>query len=173
MIFPEHLAAVGNVIKAHGINGEIAAMLDPGIDPDEIRCIVLMMDGIPVPFFIEQWRTRGSESVLLTLDGVTSEQKAKALAGKEIYVLREDLPERDPDDDGLYAADLIDWNLTADGVNIGRIIGFDDSTINLLLIVRTTEDKEIFIPLAEEFITGLDREKKVIEMTLPEGLLSL
>lgn len=172
MILPEELTVIGEIIKTHGINGELSATMDPEVDPDELRCIVLTMDGIPVPFFIENWRTRGSESILLTLEGIESDSEASLLTGKEIFAFKKDLPENE-NGDGFFAGDLIGWTLKANGSEIGTIENFDDSTINLLLIVRDKSEKNILIPLAEEFITGLDFEKKIISMDLPDGLLTL
>lgn len=172
MILPEELTVIGEIIKTHGINGELSATMDSEVDPDELRCIVLTMDGIPVPFFIESWRTRGAESILLTLEGIESDSEASLLTGKEIFAFKKDLPENE-NGDGFFAGDLIGWTLEANGSEIGTIENFDDSTINLLLIVRDKSEKNILIPLAEEFIEGLDFEKKIISMDLPEGLLTL
>ena len=35
------------------------------------------------------------------------------------------------------------------------------------------QGKEVLIPLNDQFITGVDEEKKILEMELPEGLLDL
>lgn len=173
MILPDQLIPVGKIIKTHGINGELSATLDSEVDPDSLRCIVLIMEGIPVPFFIEQWRTRGTEAVLMNLEEVDTEDKARLLTGKDIYVFRDDLPEREPDESGFYASDLIGWTLIADGAELGKIISFDDSTINILLIVENAGGKQFYIPVAEEFITSVDSENKTIEMNLPTGLLEI
>lgn len=173
MILPEELTHIGTILKPHGINGEISATLDPEIDPDRLRCIVLMMEGIPVPFFIEQWRTRGSEAVLLSIEGIDSEIEAKMICGKDVFAFKEDLPESEEDENGFYVADLIGWTLFADGNELGRIISFDDSTMNVLLIVENTDGKQLYIPVAEEFITDLNHKDKTIAMSLPEGLAEL
>ena len=77
MIVRDQLIAVGRFNKAHGVNGEVQATLD--IDADllpRLRCIVTDVDGIYVPFFIASHRKKGTQSVLLTIDGITSEQQA-------------------------------------------------------------------------------------------------
>ena len=77
---------------------------------------------------------------------------------------------------GFYLSDLIGYNLEVKNLGvIGKISDFDDSTENYLLIVDSTENegKKIFIPLAQEFITGIDDIARKLEMDLPEGLIEL
>ena len=56
--------------------------------------------------------------------------------------------------------------------SIGRITAVDDSTANALFVVET-ESGEVLIPIADEFITEIDHDRKTISMKLPEGLLDL
>ena len=85
MIKSEEIKEIGSFIKPHGINGEIVALLPSEIDVDALSCIVLDMDGIYVPFFIEDWRPKAKESILLKLEGVTDEIAAKEFTGKIIF----------------------------------------------------------------------------------------
>lgn len=74
MIATDNLTAIGQFGRPHGLKGEISAQIpNTDIDPGELLCIFVELDGLYVPFFIESWRTKGAESVLLTLDGVDSQ----------------------------------------------------------------------------------------------------
>ena len=55
----------------------------------------------------------------------------------------------------------------------GEITGVDDSTDNVLFIVRTSDGKQVLIPVADEFITGIDVDRQVVNVDLPSGLLEL
>lgn len=180
MIKASEIAAVGSLLKPHGIKGEIVADLDQDIKPDKLRCIVLDIDGIFVPFFISGIRNGGSSSTLLTIDGITNENEAKELCGKEIYALKSDVPDVPSDDEGgFYLADLIGFNVESEsGKVIGKIEDYDDSTSNVLLIVspqdkRAPDSVQLYIPLADEYITEIDAENRTIKMSLPSGLLDL
>ena len=65
----------------------------------------------------------------------------------------------------------------ADADNRGKLLGkithVDDSTINLIFNVESPEGKHILIPASEDFIRNIDTGKKIIEVSLPEGLLDL
>ncbi len=180
MIKNSEIVAVGSLLKPHGIKGEIVADMDQDIDPGKLRCIVLDIDGIFVPFFISGIRNGASSSTLLTIDGITDENEAKELCGKEIFALKSDVPEVSADDEGgFYLAHLIGFNVESDsGKIIGKIEDYDDSTSNVLLIV-CPEDKsagssgQVYIPLADEYITEIDADNRTIKMSLPAGRIDL
>ncbi len=174
MILSDQLTDIGDIIKPHGINGEMSAVIDSNIDIDTLRCIVLDMDGIFVPFFIGQHRSRGPEAVLLTIDGITDERQAKQLAGKTIYALTQDLPDyQETDENGFYASDFIGWKIIDGESTIGTITDIDDSTENVLFIVESPSDTTVYIPVADEFIDDIDTDNHILIMSLPAGICDL
>lgn len=173
MITHSSVTVIGSFIKPHGINGELAATVDPGIDIAGLKCIVADIDGILVPFFIDSFRTRGSEAVLLKIDGITDENQAKLLAGKEIMAFKEEVSDTDDLSDGFYASDLIGWHLSDGKTAIGQIVDINDSTENTLFVVRRPDGNEIFIPVADELIEDVDADRHNLVMNLPLGILDL
>lgn len=180
MITRAELTPIGHTIKPHGINGEIATAIDADVDLKGLRCVVMDIDGIFVPFFITSSRARGSEAVLLLIDGITNEREAKELCPKAVFALKSDITEaeeykEDENADGFYAEDLIGYNvITDDGNALGEITDVDASTDNLLFIITPQSGGNvIYIPVADDFITAIDTDSKTIEMSLPDGLLEL
>ena len=178
MIRIEEITSVGSLVKPHGIKGEILAEVDYEFDLASARCIVLDVDGIFVPFFIDGLRPRSVSSVLIHIDGVDSEISAKKICGKEFYVLNEDMPETDGlDEDGFFLSELVGFKiLDADNSEIGEIVDYDDSTENSLFMVRPAtgeSDQIIYIPVADDFIRSLDSQAGTITMDLPSGLIDL
>ena len=86
MISRQELQKVGRLLKPHGINGEIVALLTEEVDLSEMSCIVLDIDGIYVPFFLSSIRQKSSETDLLTIDGIGDETAAAGLCGRDLYV---------------------------------------------------------------------------------------
>ena len=87
MINREQLIEVGTIQKLHGLNGEMTASV---IDPvfDEVACcpyLVCEIDGIFVPFFIKAYRFRTDTTILLTFDGIDSQDKASTFCGLKLY----------------------------------------------------------------------------------------
>ncbi len=137
----------------------------------------MKIDGIFVPFFISSMRPRGSESILITIDGVNNEIEAKQLCGKTIYGLKDEcvIDDITEDEDGFYAEDLIGFNVVVDsGKQLGKISDVDTSTDNTLFIVTDAESgQQFYIPVADEFINEIDTDSNTILMSLPDGLLNL
>ncbi len=175
MITRQSLTHIGSIFKPHGIKGELSVTIDYDVLPEDLRCLIIDIDGIYVPFFIESSRARGSESFLIKFDGINDEKSASALSHHEIFALTEELPfDEDEDGDGVHLFDLEGYELhTDEGYLVGVIEEIDDSTSNILFHVKDEDDAIIYVPFAEEFITALDTENKIIEMALPEGLVDL
>ncbi|MDE6135436.1 MAG: ribosome maturation factor RimM, partial [Muribaculaceae bacterium] len=164
----DKLEEIGRFNKAHGIKGEISATIED-IDPEELPCIFVEIEGLFVPFFITSVRTKGPETWLLKIKGIDSETDCSMLVNKTIYV--EDgiiCDDVETDQDGFYMRDLIGYEVIADGVPVGIIEDFDDSTDNVLFIVKRHDSRNtLYIPAADEMIGGINTDNKTISMDLP------
>jgi 16S rRNA processing protein RimM len=168
MLKKDDLIQIGHFAKPHGIKGEISLVTDyeiAGIAAVDDPYLVCDMDGIPVPFFIESCRPKNNTAVLVGLADIDSEDKAKLFTGKPAYVPSDMLPS---DDEAVPEWKyLTGYRVTDDRTGeIGTVSYVDDHTTNILLIVDR-DDTEILIPAA--LIIALDRERKRIEVSLPEG----
>ena len=167
------LTPAGEFNKPHGIKGEISASFDPRVDVGALKCVVAEVNGLFVPFFIDAIRSRGADAVLLTIDGITDENEAKLLSRKPLYLLNGDAAlAADDEDDGFYAEDLVGFSaLDEDGAVIGKIAGVDSTTANVLFVIDRPDGSEALVPVADEFIDGIDPESATIALRLPDGLL--
>lgn len=189
MISRTELKEIGRLQKPHGINGEITASTDlEAADLAALRCVVLDIDGIFVPFFISAVRPKGPRTALLTIDGISSDSEAAPLCPAPLYALREDIAGletadggededdvMDDEEEGFYAEDLIGYTVESDDGRLrGEIVELDDSTDNYLFIVRDEAGKRIMLPVADgSMIEEVDPERHHILLSLPEGLLDL
>lgn len=171
MIEAGQLTQIGRFGKPHGVRGEISALADTDID--SLPCIFVEMDGLMVPFFVENVRTKGVESVLLTIDGIDTQEKAAVFTNRPLYALTTDLPEEETDEDGFYLDDLVGWTIVDGETTVGTIEDFDDSTANYLFHVLAPDGSTIIVPASPDLIDGADSDTKTLYMNLPEGLLDL
>ena len=66
MIKQEEVYKIGRIGKPHGVKGEVNLMFtDDVFDRVDAEYLVLMVDGILVPFFMEEYRFRGDETALV------------------------------------------------------------------------------------------------------------
>lgn len=175
MIERDSLVSVGELLKPHGVKGEITAGLDDGITPGMLSCMILEMDGIPVPFFVESFRPKGA-SWLVKFDGIDDDTAAMRVARHTVWALKAEVPDAADGDDGLYLSDLAGYTLldAADGLRaVGRITGFDDSTENILLFVERPDGSDALVPYSDDLLEDVDTGARTISMNLPRGLFDL
>lgn len=176
MITREELIAIGHYNKPHGVAGELSATVDVEIDVlGALSCLVSEMDGIYVPFFVNSLRPKTSETVLLTIDGINSEQEASRLVNHDIYALKQEFRQEsdDADADGYPLDYFIGFELQdSDGTRVGEIVQVDEQTENAIFIVDDGEG-ELLLPASDDLIVEFDLDKKVMVMDLPQGILDL
>lgn len=172
MIKKEEVYKIGIFNKPHGIHGELQfTFTDDVFDRVECDYFICLLDGIFVPFFIEEYRFRSDSTALVTLEGIDSAERARMFTNTEVY-----FPVK-------YAEEVEDgelsWNYfigfrieDVDHGDLGEIVDVDTTTVNTLFVVDYNDD-ELLIPAQEEFIVGIDQQNRLITVDLPEGLLNL
>ena len=168
MIREEEVYRIGRLGKAHGVKGEVSFQFDDDIF-DRIACdyLVLDVDGILIPFFIEEYRFRSDVVALVKFEDIDTQQRASELTGCDVYFPRA-LADQDVNP---TLALLVGFNIVEanEGRTIGRIAAIDDTTANLLFEL---EDGRL-IPASDDLIDDIDQRGESITMHLPEGLLDL
>ena len=169
MIREKEVYKIGKLGKTHGVKGEISFLFDDDVfDRVEADYLVLCVDGILVPFFLEEYRFKSDSTAIVKFEDIDTQERARELTGCDVYFPR-DLA--DDDDGELSLSFLVGFDLVeaSSGKSIGRIASIDDSTINLLFEL---EDGTL-IPASDDLITAIDQQARTITMHLPEGLLEL
>ena len=70
MIKKDEVFKIGIFNKPHGVKGEISfTFTDDIFDRVECEYLVCLLDGIFVPFFIEEYRFRSNTTALVKLEG--------------------------------------------------------------------------------------------------------
>lgn len=169
MIRKEEVYKIGKLGKTHGVSGEISFLLDDDVfDRTDADYLILDIDGILVPFFIDSYRFKTDSNALMKFDGIDTQERARELTGCDVYFPRVLF---DDDDDSISWAELVGYSLIDNnsGKVIGEIASIDDTTINILFELTTGK----LIPASEELITHIDTKKQQIYINLPEGILEL
>lgn len=172
MIKKEEVYKIGVFNKPHGIHGELSfTFTDDIFDRVECDYLICLLDGIFVPFFIEEYRFRSDSTALVKLEGMDTAEKARMFTNVEVYFPVKFAEEAEP---GETSWDFFVGFLVED-VNhgeLGRIVDVDTTTINTLFVIEHNGN-ELLLPAQEEFIAGIDQKHKLMTVNVPEGLLSL
>lgn len=173
MIKRETVYKIGVIGKPHGVRGEVCIRFsDDVFDRVEADYLLLDMEGILVPFFMEEYRFRTDETVLVKFCDIDTEERARELTGAEVYFPRSLAEEEDGQ---VSWAQIIGYSLvdSRTGKVIGHIETVDETTLNTLFEVATDDGKQLLIPAREDLIREVDTEKRIIKMEIPDGLLEL
>lgn len=164
------MLAVGRIGRLFGTDGGVMISLYTTF-PDDFKNeepLFVDIDGLAVPLFCASFERRGQSGAIAHFDDINSERRAEEyLVGREIFV--DD--SSDDDSDEFYMEDLIGFEVRI-GKLCGELTDYYDSEANPLFEIRIG-DKEHLIPAAEEFIAGIDFDKRTIRFVLPDGLLEL
>lgn len=172
MIRPEEVYKIGRIGKPHGVKGELKMQFSDDIfDRTDAEYLVLDIEGILVPFFLEEYRFQSDSTAIVKFCDVNSQEKASEFTGADVFFPRK-LADADADNPSVAA--IIGFKLkdAATGHIVGTITGLDDSTINLLFEIET-EQGEVLVPASDNLIEDIDTAGQTVTMNIPEGLLSL
>ncbi|MDO4695144.1 ribosome maturation factor RimM [Porphyromonas sp.] len=171
----DQLIPYGHIRKTHGHKGAMVLTLESDvlldIDPE---FIFIEIDGIPVPFRIEEFS--GTKDHLITKVGrISSSEEADKYRDAQVYISKSTYDEQIniEDMEHLSLYHLVGYKIYhSSGSEIGTLSAIDENTANILLIVENS-DRDIYIPFVEEWITRLDHKNRALEINCPTELLQL
>jgi 16S rRNA processing protein RimM len=168
MIRLEEIAPIGIFGKTHGIKGEINLELNIDFDLENTPYIIVDIDGIFVPFFIEDYRYKSDTMALVLFEDINTEEQVRPFFGKKAYVKKDALGEDENDEMSInyYVGFTM---LTPQRVVIGQIVEIDDSTANVLFVL----DNDALVPVGAVEVLDLDTDNHTMIVEIPEGLLDI
>ncbi|MBT8179685.1 MAG: ribosome maturation factor RimM [Eudoraea sp.] len=164
---------LGKIVAKYSYKGEVLVKLDTD-EPEEyenMESVFVSRRNSLVPFFIARCSLQKSSLLRIKFEEVDDEQGASALIGSELYLPLEFLPKLEGNK--FYYHEITGFSLI-DSVHgdIGIIKGVNDSVAQVL-IEAEKDGKKLLIPINDDIIQKVDREKKTIHVTAPEGLVDL
>lgn len=154
------MLSVAKILKSNGTTGDVLVGLS-GVDAGEFKNlepVFVEFDGLPVPFFIETIRPKGTSRAIVHLSGIDSLRDAEEITGRDILA---DCEEEESDYE-----DFTGWTLYNGEAPVGVVDGLEDIPGNPCLCVG-----DALIPLHEDLIVSADANTRVLVMSLPEGLI--
>jgi 16S rRNA processing protein RimM len=167
------MVLLGKVVATHGIKGQLRVVLFSGDFSSAARLDSVMlkrpdggMDTFPVTAI-----ARHGKKVLVTLKGFASINQVLDLVGRELYVLRDQLPELEEGE--FYWCDLLGLRVETDqGEVLGTLTDIIATGSNDVYVVQSGE-REYLIPALEEVVREVDLDGRVMKVSPPEGLFDL
>lgn len=173
MISDSDVYKIGTLTRTHGIRGEVAFQFTDDVwDRVDADYLFLRLDGLLVPFFLEEWRFRSDSAALLKFEDVDDAVAASRLVGADVCFPKELTPS-DVDEEDLTWKHFIGFEVLQEEQKLGTVSSVLDQTANVLLVIETPEGKELLIPAHENFILKVDHRQRLLLVDIPEELLTL
>ena len=152
----------GEIVTTHGVRGEVKVL--SWLDSPEMLCEFdrCRIDG--KEYAMDAVRVQKTCN-LVKLRGIDTMEDAQKLRGKTMELYREDIS-----DELIFAAELVDVEVFADGACIGKIKEVLDYPGNSVYVVQG--EREYLIPAVKEFILSTDLEKNQMQVKLLKGMAS-
>ena len=164
---------LGYFAKTRGFKGELSLFLDVDQPEDytDLERILVDLNDVLTPFFIEKITIRNNGFADVYLEGISNRETATTLSGKQVFLPLSDLPELP--EDQYYLHDLEGMTVVdKKGIEIGEVSSVLDYSNNPLIQIDRVEG-EILIPIIPEFILKVDKKAERITVELPEGLIDI
>lgn len=167
------IVEIGTIKRVHGVNGELQIALNANTQPNELNkleSVFIVVDAIPVPFFIETVRGNSPDMAIVKFDTIASANEAAGFVGLPVMAgLKRRRPQRLLSFDDLLGFKIINQN----GVLVGEIIDYQEFSTNAVFSVRCPDGLEIMVPAAENLILEIVEETQTLILQVPEGLLDI
>ena len=152
----------GEIVTTHGVRGEVKVL--SWLDSPEMLCEFDRCRISGREYVMDSVRVQKTCN-LVKLRGVDTMEDAQKLRGKTMELYREDIS-----DELIFASELVDVEVYADGARIGKIKEVLDYPGNSVYVVQG--EREYLIPAVKEFILSTDLERNQMQVKLLKGMAS-
>ena len=152
----------GEIVTTHGVRGEVKVL--SWLDSPEMLCEFDRCRISGREYVMDSVRVQKTCN-LVKLQGVDTMEDAQKLRGKTMELYREDISV-----ELIFASELVDVEVYADGACIGKIKEVLDYPGNSVYVVQG--EREYLIPAVKEFILSTDLERNQMQVKLLKGMAS-
>ncbi|MDO8998421.1 MAG: ribosome maturation factor RimM [Bacteroidota bacterium] len=160
------LSPIGYFSKTHGVKGQLIIKADKDFFVEEIKAIFIESSTGLAPYFVKEF-SKSNNGFIIELEEVDAIEKAKLLIGKQVFISTELIEEQEIEFDWL-GFEVIDKNYGL----LGTVFNVTDNGQQILLSILYKE-KEIILPLVDDFIEKIEEDTKKLYFNAPEGLIAV
>ena len=168
----QQLRNIGKLVSVFGLKGEILLLHNLGRKTNLPGLQTIFLEakkGEWLPHFVEKTRGRNDKEIYLKLEGIDTKEKARPLVQKEVWISEGDFSKHAGKKAPIA---MVGYHILDHGKDLGEILEVIEQAHQVLCRLEI-ENKEVLIPVHEEFLKRIDRKNKLVEMALPDGLLDV
>ena len=169
--------AIGIVKSSHGLKGEVKVKVFTNyLTVFERETDYLLYNSEKKRHLIVRMETikQSGKNLIIQFEGFNSIEDANKIAGFEIYIFLDQLPERE--ENGYYFYQLFDCEVIDENDQpVGRVFDIIETGGADVLSIYPDDcdreqepEREQMIPVVSDFIIRIDKQKKLIKVRLPK-----
>ena len=164
---------LGKIVKKYSFKGELLVKLDTD-EPEifkNLESVFISLRNNLIPFFVDSCKLHKSQLLRIKFEDVDSEEDAEALLKSDLYLPLSILPTLSGNK--FYYHEVTGFTIIDENFGeVGVIDNINDTGAQELFVIDR-DGIEILIPVNDQFIKKVDRDKKQILVNTPEGLIDL
>ena len=164
---------VGTVFKLHGYKGDVNIYNEDNIpfDLSILKYFLIEKNNELIPSFVEWVRQTKPNVLLVKFEDVNSEEEAKKIHKRKIYLPKNWLPKKDKN--AISEKQLIGYSII--DIEMGELgeISFINSKTAQTLIHVSKDGEEFCFPWHKQFVKNIDTEQGIMEVEIPKEFLDL
>ena len=163
---------VGTVVSKHGYKGSIKINLLSSNPKGDFNFdyIFIDIDSCLVPFKVDEINSISDNSIILKLQELNSDEDVSEVILKNVYVDKKS--SRFKDEESFFYNEILNFIVFKDFQKIGKIVNINDKLPQPVFEILIN-DKLFMVPIHDDFIEKIDKEKKSIHIVIPDGLLEI
>lgn len=163
---------LGLITKPFGFKGQLFIYLDTD-QPEKYQnldAVFVDIDGEMIPYIIEDFIYKNNNTAIIKFKDIDP-QEAKSLIKCELYLPLEMLPPLTGNQ--FYFHEVIGFKvIDEEKGDIGICRDFIEISRQPIMQIEYG-DKEILVPAVDEYLDKVDREKRILYIKAPEGLIDI
>lgn len=163
---------IGKIVATHGIKGELILKHSLGKKTDFATAEAIFIEknkDEQLPYFHQKSILKSNDETIVQLEGIDTKETAAKLIQKRVWLTKNDFNKLVSE---AAPVNLIDFMVFNDGKKLSSIESVIDQPQQILLQI-TINTKEVLIPINESTLKKIDRRKKEVHVSLPDGLLEV
>ena len=164
--------SIGKLVATFGVQGELVLAHHLGKKTSLKGLETLFIEDKKdefLPYFIESTKIKSANEIYLKIEGIDTKESAQKLVQKQVWLIEEEFHK--------YAGksapiSLLGFHLVEEKEDLGEILEIIEQPHQLLCRIDW-KGHEALIPLHEETIVRIDKNKKIVFVELPDGLLDI
>jgi 16S rRNA processing protein RimM len=168
----EEYFSVGKIVSTFGLQGQVTLQHSLGGKTNLTGLQVVMVEvrrNDLVPYFITATKAKNDTEVYLTIEDVTTKEKAQKIVSRPVWFKESDFKKYVAQSSSLSMLGYTIYDNEKELSVITEIIEQPHQVLAKIIY----DEKEMLIPIHKAFIVEVDNKNKKVVLNLPEGLLDI